>query len=279
MRIKNLGIMQGRLSPQVGNKIQYFPWKTWKKEFSFAKKLKIKSIEWTLDYNRLSENPLLTKVGQKQITNIKKKYNIKCNSVTADCFMQKPFWKLKKNKKILNLFETVIRSCFKLNIKILILPLVDNGKLDNKLNETKFVSLMNSYSDFLKKNKLKIAFESDYPPSKLKRFIRKFDKNIFGINYDLGNSSHFGYDIRKEFECYSDRIINIHIKDRLFKSHTVRLGDGNADFQNFFKLLDQMNYKKNLILQVARSKKKNDFFTEIVKNISFLESVKKKLYE
>ena len=72
MRIKNLGIMQGRLSPQLGKKIQYFPWKTWKKEFSFAKKLKIKSIEWTLDYNRLSENPLLTKVGQKQITNIKK---------------------------------------------------------------------------------------------------------------------------------------------------------------------------------------------------------------
>ena len=279
MKIKNLGVMQGRLSPQIGKKIQYFPWKTWKKEFLLAKKLKLKSIEWTLDYHRLAKNPFLTKEGQQQITNIKKKYKIKCNSVTADCFMQKPFWKLKKNKKILTLFELVIKSCFELNVKILILPLVDNGSLENKLHETKFISLMNSYSNFIKKNKLKIAFESDYPPNKLKTFISKFDKSIFGINYDLGNSSHFGYDLRKEFEYYSDRIINVHIKDRLFKSHTVRLGKGNADFQIFFKLLDRMNYKKNLILQVARSKKKKNFFIEILKNISFLESVKKKLYE
>ena len=47
------GIMQGRLSQIIGNKIQAFPTKYWKLEFSKARKLGLKSIEWTLDYKNL----------------------------------------------------------------------------------------------------------------------------------------------------------------------------------------------------------------------------------
>ena len=50
--------MQGRLSKQIGNKIQAFPEKYWKSEFSKAKKLGLKSIEWTLDYKNLYKNPI-----------------------------------------------------------------------------------------------------------------------------------------------------------------------------------------------------------------------------
>ena len=49
----NYGVMQGRLSKKIGNKIQAFPEKNWKIEFSKAKSLGLKSIEWTLDYKNL----------------------------------------------------------------------------------------------------------------------------------------------------------------------------------------------------------------------------------
>ena len=39
MKIKKLGFMQGRLSKQIGNKIQYFPWKSWEREFFEARKI------------------------------------------------------------------------------------------------------------------------------------------------------------------------------------------------------------------------------------------------
>ena len=110
----------------------------------------------------------------------------------------------------------------------------------------------------------------------MKKFINRFDRKNFGINYDLGNSSHFGYNIRKEFEAYSDRILNIHIKDRKYKGSTVRLGDGNADFKLFFKMLKKIKYNKNLILQVARSKQKKEYLNEIKKNILFLEKMQKR---
>jgi L-ribulose-5-phosphate 3-epimerase len=273
MKIKKLGFMQGRLSKQIGNKIQYFPWKSWEREFFEARKINLNRIEWTLDYNNLNKNPLLNLKGQKQINKLKKKYNIKCNSVTTDCFMQKPFWKLKNNARSLLFFEKIINACNKLKIRLIILPLVDNGLIQNYNDEKNLLKILNLYIPLLKKKNMQIAFESDFKPKKLKMFINKFDKKIFGINYDLGNSSHFGYDVKEEFKMYGNRILNIHIKDRKYKGSTVRLGDGNADFKSFFKMLKKINYDKNLILQVARSKIKKEFLIEIKKNILFLEKV------
>ena len=62
-----------------------------------------------------------------------------------------------------------------------------------------------------------------------------------------------GFNPKKEFEEYGDRIINVHIKDRPFEGTTVPLGDGDADFNLIFTLLKKYNYSGNLILQTARS--------------------------
>ena len=96
------GIMQGRLSPIIGKKIQSFPEKNWKNEFVKANQLGLKSIEWTLDYKNLENNPILTKEGQSKIKELSKTYSIKINSLTGDCFMQKPFWKIKNNEKLIS---------------------------------------------------------------------------------------------------------------------------------------------------------------------------------
>ena len=50
------GVMQGRLSKKIGNKIQAFPDKYWRLEFPKAKALGLKSIEWTLDHKNLKNN-------------------------------------------------------------------------------------------------------------------------------------------------------------------------------------------------------------------------------
>ena len=55
-----LGIMQGRLSPIIGKKIQFFPRAHWISEFKKINKLKIKNLEWTLDYKNIYNNPLFS---------------------------------------------------------------------------------------------------------------------------------------------------------------------------------------------------------------------------
>jgi len=265
----NYGVMQGRLSTVVNNKIQAFPEKYWKTEFSKAKKLGLKSIEWTLDYKNLHKNPIFSKKGQIIIKKLSKKYSVKINSLTGDCFMQKPFWKNKNNKKLIDDLKKIIDSCKKLGIKFIVIPLVDNGSINNNNDRRNLINSCNKIIKFLHNSQLKLIFESNFPPKKLKNFINKFDQNYFGINYDVGNSAALNYDIDDEFRCYGKYISNIHIKDRVKNGKTIRLGQGNANFLKFFKNLKKIRYKETLILQTARSKN-NQHMSEIKINLNYL---------
>ena len=245
--------MQGRLSEVVDGKIQAFPWNGWKGEFDVAKKIGIPLMEWTLDHLNLYKNPLMTAFGQEEIIQLSEANNLKIPSLTADCCMQAPFWKAtSENKKALEAdFGAIIKACGVLNIRILVIPLVDNGALTTKEEEK-------SLKDVLVITKLcwsricKIAFESDFSPSALGHFIGEMDPKLFGINYDIGNSASLGFNINEEFSCYGDRILNVHVKDRLLGGATVPLGEGNSDFKAVFSKLSEYDYQGNYILQTAR---------------------------
>ena len=269
MKLK-YGIMQGRLSPLIRNKIQAFPEKYWTKEFVDIKKTGLNIIEWTLDYKNLNENPLISLDGQKKIKLLSKKHSIKVNSVTCDCFMQKPFWKIKNKKKILTYLEKIIFSSGKLNIKFIIILLVDKGSIENLHQEKNLISICKQYEKYLIKNNVNIIFESDFKAERFAKFIKKLNSKYFGINYDVGNSASLNYNINKEFLSYGKFIKNVHIKDRKKFGTTVRLGDGNADFKKLFKNLKKINYKGNLILQTARSKS-NKHIEEININLSYIK--------
>ncbi len=271
---KKFGIMQGRLSPVIKNRIQIFPVKNWKIEFQRAKKLGMNFIEWTLDYDTFDKNPLLKKSGIQKIKELSKKNSIAIRSLTGDCFMQKPFWKIFKNKKLLNDLIKILNSCEKVGIKYIVVPLVDNGKIRDKKTEKNLINICKKLVKELKKKKIQILFESDFEPKKLKKFILNFDKRYYGINYDLGNSASLGYNIDDEFKNYSKYIKNIHIKDRVYNGNTVRLGNGDADFKKLFKNLKKYKYRNMLIFQTARSKVKNDV-GEMKKNLKFI----KKFYQ
>ena len=100
--------------------------------------------------------------------------------------------------------------------------------------------------------------QSDYDPKRLKDFIRKFNPDVFGINYDTGNSAALGFHVKEEFYYYGNYIKGVHIKDRILKGKTVRLGEGNVNFKLFFKLLKRIKYKNHIIFQTARSQNKKD---------------------
>lgn len=264
------GVMQGRLSKRIGRKIQAFPEKNWQLEFQRAKKLGIKKIEWTLDCKNIKKNPIFTKSGQLQIKRLSKKHFVKINSLTGDCFMQKPFWKIKNNQKLIDDFIKIINCSKKIGVKFIVIPLVDNGLIENINHEKKLIKICKQVKKKLEIYGIKIVFESDFNPVKLKKFIKKFDKNYFGINYDVGNSASMGFDINSEFKNYGKYIYNIHIKDRVKNGKTVRLGQGNANFVDLYKNLRKINYNGNLILQTARSKINKDL-EEIKINLAFLK--------
>mgnify|MGYP001185270587 CR=1 FL=1 len=272
-----IGFMQGRLSPLQGKKIQSFPWKNWKNEFQIGKRLNFKILEWTLDFIKLYSNPLMTKEGQKKIKSLCSKYNFKVLSLTGDCFMQKPFWKINSLKRIsLQMdFLNIVEASGKIGIKFIVLPLVDNGRVESQKQEMILINFLRNIYPLLRLNKIKILFETDFKPKKYFKFIKNFNRKFFGINYDTGNSASYGFNPSEEISLYGKYIDNVHIKDRIYKGNTVPLGEGNADFLTIFKKLKQISYKGNFILQGARSKKNQhvpiikeyrDFVTKFLMN-------------
>tara|TARA_B100000886_G_scaffold305661_1_gene237528 strand:+ start:24595 stop:25437 length:843 start_codon:yes stop_codon:yes gene_type:complete len=251
-----IGFMQGRLSEMIDNKIQSFPWENWINEFEIAESNSLKIMEWTIDAENLYENPLMKEDGRAKIKYLKNKHDIFIPSLTGDCFMQRPFWKSERSLKLKleKDFVNVCNNASAIGIKYIVVPLVDNGSIINQIQEQKLINFMRSIEQKLIKLNLKIVFEADLNPENFLIFINKLDSKIFGINYDLGNSAALGFEPEKEINLLSNRIWNVHIKDRIFKGSTVELGKGDVDFKKVFKVLSKINYKGNFILQTARAK-------------------------
>lgn len=247
-----IGFMQGRLSPIRNGRIQSFPWDTWVEEFEIASKLNLEIMEWTIDSENFSSNPLLTSSGQAEIKRLKECFHIEIPSVTCDYFMENPPWKSDPEELFLAM-ESILYGMSEVSAKTLVIPLVDNSSLGDSSKFSNVVHFFGRLSSLIQSHDIKIAFETDLSPKLSLTFINKFDKEIFGINYDIGNSASFGFKPLEEFEAIGERIINVHVKDRLLGGTTVPLGTGNADFSMVFKCLNEIGYVGDLIMQTARA--------------------------
>ena len=247
--------MQGRLSPLVDDRIQAFPWDNWQREIGVASQLGFRVMEWTIDQERLYENPLLTASGQAEILDLCRGCGVSIPSLTGDCFMQAPFWKAgsEERRSLEEDFLAVGEACAAVGISMIVVPLVDNGRVENPAQEDALVDFLERHAAFLASHGLRVVFESDRDPEALAGFIARLDPSQFGINYDIGNSAALGFDPRLEIGAYGDRILNVHVKDRLRGGPTVPLGEGHADFDTTFSALRLADYGGYYILQTARA--------------------------
>lgn len=250
-----IGFMQGRLIDQVDGKIQAFPVEHWRDEFPAAQKLGLHWIEWTLDADGLEENPFCTVIGREEIQQLSHRYALKVGTLTGDCFMQRPFWKVegKELTQRLRELDLVLDGAAGLGVRHVVIPLVDNGRLDAKEQEALLVAELMTRVAFLRAKGVGIVFESDFLPDQLAAFIAKLPADVFGINYDIGNSASLGFDPAVELAAYGHRVYNVHMKDRVLGGTTVALGSGNANFDAVFESLGRLRYSGLVILQTARA--------------------------
>ena len=251
-----IGFMQGRLSPIRKGRIQSFPWETWQEEFETASRMSLKKVEWTIDSENFSSNPLLTLDGKKEINRLKSLHNIEIPSITCDYFMENPPWKSDADQILIGI-ESILLGMAEIDSKILVIPLVDNSSLSSSVKAWTVETFFRPITKLLRENDIRIAFETDLSPETFPEFIEEFDEDSYGINYDIGNSASLGFDPSEEFDAFGRRVINVHVKDRLLGGTTVPLGAGNADFPTVFRCLKAYGYVGNLIMQTSRAPANN----------------------
>jgi len=253
--LARIGFMQGRLSAMVDGKIQAFPWNEWREEFSRAKALGLTRMEWTIDQDRLRENPLTTTAGREDIAGLCKANGVRIPSLTGDCFMQAPFWKAtgEKRKALIDDLDLLLEASSAIGIEFVVIPLVDDGKIARESESDTLKRVLLARREGLARQNVKIVFESDLPPRELARFMEAFPADVFGINYDSGNSASLGYDSDEEIGSYAPRILDVHVKDRIRGGTTVPLGTGAAELAKTIRLIEQSGYSGQYILQTARA--------------------------
>lgn len=250
-----VGFMQGRLSPLVDGKIQAFPWETWQSEFEIGSRARFDFMEWTIDQRKLHDNPLMSESGRREIVTLQRATGLNVRSVTGDCFMQSPFWKSTDlaRRSLLEDFEDVVEASAALGCGLVVVPLVDNGCIASAEELESLLDGLLPLTEQFRALEIKVAFESDYAPDPLRSFIDHFAGDVFGINYDIGNSAALGFAPAEELSRYGDRVFNVHVKDRILGGTTVPLGEGAADFPAVFRSLKKCGYAGDYVLQTARA--------------------------
>jgi len=252
-----LGFMQGRLSAPVDGRIQAFPISEWREEFPRAQELGLGLMEWTLDHEGLAANPLMAAAGRGEIRELAARHGVSVLSVTGDCFMQAPFWKCGTDaarlKRLLLELDAVITASAASGVRLVVVPLVDQGRIESPAQEAVLLENLLTRADMLRTLGVVIVFESDLPPAELSAWIARLPDDVFGINYDTGNSAALGYDPREEWQAYGHWVRNVHIKDRLRGGTTVPVVEGACDFAACAGAMRAGGYNGNFILQTARA--------------------------
>jgi sugar phosphate isomerase/epimerase len=252
--MRRIGIMQGRLSPMNNGKIQTFPANTWKDEFVIAKEIGYELIEWVFDLTDIEKNPLLTKTGRSQINQQKKDFNIEIPSICCDYFIEFPFHTDSLDQRIQaqGMLIELIRISPEIGAKYLEIPLIGKSSIKDSLAAEITLNFFESIEPLLNENDVYLLLETDIMPTELNYLLERIKSNRIQLNYDTGNSAFWGFDAEYELSHYGNRIGNIHIKDCTPKDYSVMLGTGNVDFDLTFKMLKDLKYEGDFILQAAR---------------------------
>jgi hexulose-6-phosphate isomerase len=245
--------MQGRLTPPTGGRIQAFPSVGWRDEFPLAAELGLHSIEWIVE-TPIESNPIWTQDGVAEIQKLIAQTGVAVDFMIADYFMESPFVRmsaptLEHNRKVL---AHLLDHAAQLGVRGIEIPCVDASEIRNLAEEDELARGIEPGLMQAARLGIEIGLETSLPPERFSKLLKRIGHPNLRANYDTGNSAALGYSPAEEFAFYGQWINNVHIKDRRRGGDTVPLGQGDTDVPQVLRLLAQIPYRGDFVLQVAR---------------------------
>lgn len=253
-KMNPLGIMQGRLSPSKGGRIQSFPVDTWRDEFPRAREAGLDCIEWVYEVDTEADNPLATEAGVLEIRNLVRQSGVAVWSICADFYMRERLVgdNGAPRPQVEDHLHRLLQRASGLGVRYIVLPFVDESSLKSESELEGLVQVLTSVLPGAQEAGVELHLETDLTPAPLAQLFRTVSHPLLRANYDIGNSASLGHDPVEELTLLGPWLGSVHIKDRLLGGGTVPLGTGAADFGACFRLFRQSNYQGPFILQAAR---------------------------
>tara|TARA_B100000676_G_C18085189_1_gene854456 strand:- start:1894 stop:2709 length:816 start_codon:yes stop_codon:yes gene_type:complete len=232
--MNSVGIMQGRLSPQIAAMSQVFPYESWREEFVRARRLGFDTIEWLYDSYRETCNPILTRDGRDEIRSLSREHEISVDSVCAHAFIDGSL--ISGESSPLRSLSSLIDAACELEIKRIILPFLETSSVTD-IRQWDFVfGRLGEFDERLRANEIFLLLETDADARILGEVFALQSNGTTRICYDVGNRTADGAGVVDEILSLGSLISEIHIKDRPYDGPNVDLGLGDVDFDGVFRL-------------------------------------------
>lgn len=239
--------MQGRLSQQRHRVGQSFPWDTWQSEFIAAANLGFSHIEWLLERDRWSDNPLLLEHGRKEISQLSLETKVCIDSVCLHCFVTEGF--LDDIGRATAILGHCLDAVAEIGVDQLVVPLLEHGSIRNQENRLALNRILESVLVAADASGCRLALECDLKARDCISIVDGYGNNRVGICYDVGNSITFGFDALSELAELGGRVHEIHFKDRSPSGESVPLGAGIVDFNGVAAWLKCMEVEVPIVLE------------------------------
>jgi L-ribulose-5-phosphate 3-epimerase len=248
-----IGIMQGRLSRPINNRIQAYPAETWRKEFEIASEIGLHSIEWIVE-DPLHQNALINQQNREEVKQVIKDSKVIVEFICADIFMERPMFDFLSNPidQSSLLIQEIAKAAKEIGAGCVEIPFVDKSSLNNSEKLINAVEVLSLCLPYIADMDMQLALETDLNPRDQVELVERINYQNLKLNYDIGNSASLGYNPVEELMAYGELIANVHIKDRIIGGTTVPLGTGSADIPLVLHHLNKIGYQGNFILQAAR---------------------------
>jgi len=251
--MNDVGIMQGRLSPPVPERLQAFPWSSWEREFEHAKACGFDTIEWLFEAERYEQNPIWTAPGLERIQQLIASTGIRVRSVCADYFMFHPFFRVSEAERLnsITTLRGLIERSATIGVRVILLPVLEVSEVRTEAEKHQLLDSLREPLALAGTYDIRLGLETELRAPEYRALIQRCNHSAMGVYYDTGNATAKGYDIASDIRILGPLMCGVHIKDRKRGGPSVLLGQGDADFAAFFRTLAEIDYTGLLVLQSA----------------------------
>lgn len=248
----SIGIMQGRLVPPTGGRIQSFPAQQWEAEFSLAAEIGFDSLELTIETTSLDIHPLLSPSGRTRLAQLQRDSGIALTGLCCDVFMETALVVPEAAATARSLLRRLLENAAETSLPMVELPMMGINSLREAPARAHFAAVLDEALPLAERLGVDILLEADLAPGPFAALLEGFRHPRLGINYDSGNSTYFGFDAAEELTTYIGHVRNVHVKDCTQKDYSLPLGSGDTPFDVVFERLAHADYAGGFVLQAAR---------------------------
>ena len=253
--MNEIGIMQGRLSPPVTGRLQAFPWSAWEQEFHRARACGFDTIEWLFEAEGAEQNPIWAETGLERIRRQMEITGIRLHSLCADYFMAYPLFRVSEQERAHNasVLNKLILQAARVGIRTILLPVLEVTNIRTDAEKDQLIESLCEPLSLALEQGIRLGLETELSAGEYRGLVEQCNHPALGVYYDTGNAASKGYDVAADIRALHAFLLGVHIKDRKRGGPSVSLGQGDVNFDAFFRALAEVGYTGPVTLQTAFS--------------------------